>query len=149
MGRFVELSAWVANPLLLINPERLEKQLPAVDSLDDERAGRLPTRYATGIRQEADVQVQRAESGSLDLFVSLTPEVLAALHELWEEASRVPSTVFSHLPKGAKDILLIIIGDQFMRQIRGLQVNSQRRSVALPDFIARLREIMVRFDDKK
>lgn len=123
-GRIFELAAWVADPTLLLAPERVSLQL--------ERSSipRLPVRYSSGIVDEADPRIVHIKPGTSGLAAYVPSTVAWALHQMLirDEARGVTLT----------------IADRLLWSLREMAEQPERVDKVMPETTYRLREIVQR-----
>ena len=127
VSRLFELSAWAADPGLLLAPERAERQARS------NRIPRLPVRYTTGIRADADPQLMRMGSAPLSMTYLMPHTLLWALIQLLRGT------------EGSEQVMTLSVGDATLWSLQELQEQPDRIAPVQDEFRLRLRQIAAHF----
>ena len=127
LGRLFELSAWVADPGMLTDPERGDTQAAG------SRIPRLPVRYTTGLRPEADPQLVRVTADPSTMTYLLPHPTLWALVQLLRGAP------------GSDEVITLSAPDATLWSLQEMRPQPERTERVQEEFTLRVQQVEERF----
>ena len=127
LGRLFELSAWVADPGMLTDPERADTQAAG------SRIPRLPVRYTTGLRPEADPQLVRVTADPSRMTYLLPHTMLWALVQLLRGAP------------GSDEVITLSVPDATLWSLQEMRAQPDRTKRVQDEFTLRVQQVEEHF----